>query len=343
MKNLSNWISKLQEKGKPAAFIKKRRELRAKPLYIFRWEVFFILSMITAIVILNMIPEWYVVPSKFKDATIFDTHPLFKNAAYQNVSIVLIVFFSLWTIFFVESSNYLGKYGSAIFILVPSMIWLMSDRGYMSRVMDMEQLINKITSWGFFAAVSIFMLAIMFKITIIKFTRDKRILIKYELLFNVIYRFMFMFLNVIIALIVSTKFINFGIITLDLSDPDSIGTGSEIMSPMYIGYIATISILCGFLLIILGVFKGFSIKAEIEMIKQYEAFKKTNKGKKLSVEHHNKAIEDLTVEFSIAKKKRKEIRTKDKLDPEELDKVVKKMDKIKEKIKVHKKNKKGEL
>lgn len=84
--------------------------------------MFVILGLIFLIAILNQIPNWIVKPLGNGKIDIHLSYPLRDNIAYTSFSVFTTIGVAIFIGVYTEMGKFAGKYGSALFILVPSFV-----------------------------------------------------------------------------------------------------------------------------------------------------------------------------------------------------------------------------
>lgn len=327
-------------------------EVKREPWFIHRWEVFFVFGIVGVLLVINMLPEWVTTERKNLLGGSGEYHPLFShplkhNKIYQNVSIVLTIVLSLWMTFFTEMGKYLGKYGSAIFIMMPSFLWLLSDRygdNMIKAIFEAESNIAWITFWGFISIFVLFLIKITFKFILYQFkdnSRNRYTEWRIEFASSLINRIFFMLLNFAAIFIVASRLMTYGSYTLGLvAEEKGVNhTSASGMLDKYVYFIAIIAVAASFLLVLVGLLQKFEWKAQKEIVekslkqtevdtslekelnKKYLSLDRALKTRVIKLNEANEGnnaktnINELTVEINVLKKE------------------LKKAKKIKEKIK----------
>lgn len=292
----------------------RSEEVKKEAWFIKRWEVFFVFAIVGLIWLINMLPHWVVV-DKTGSVDIagayhpLHSHPLKTSKIYQNISIILIIILSLWIVFFTEMGQYLGKYGSAIFILMPSFLWLISDRyglDIMKSIYEAESDIAHASSWAFLIVFGLFIFKVSAKFLIYEFSKSSHKLHtewKIEFVSSLINRIFFMLLNFATIFIVSSRLMTYGAYSLGLV-ADGDGTNpTDGLRDKYVYFIAIIAIAASFLLVFIGIVQKFDLKAQRVIIEKSLA----------KVEHDDAAIDELNTKYLSLDRaiKTREIKLKD--------------------------------
>lgn len=319
--------------------------------FIHRWEVFFVFGIVGALLLINMLPQWITADRKTVLGELGEyhalySHPLKHNIIYQNISIVLTIVLSLWMTFFTEMGKYLGKYGSAIFIMMPSFLWLLSDRygDDMTRaIFEAEKDIAWVTFWLFISIFTLFLIKITTKFFLYQFKSNadqKYVEWRIEFASSLINRMFFMLLNFSAIFIVASRLMTYGSYTLGLVT-DEVGVNHLYGSGLrdkYIFFIAIIAVAASFLLVLVGILQKFDWKDQKKIVQ--ESLNKKDHENNVSKELNSKylsldrALKTRVIKLNEVKDKKGNEFTVDELTVEisALKKEFKKAKKIKEKI-----------
>ena len=197
---------------------------RNKHWYIFKWEIWIALSLVFFIALLNQIPDWVTKPIvDNKGREILDpliSYPLRNDIVYNSVVIFFTVGVSIFIGVFTEIGKFAGKYGSAIFVLVPSLVWLLSDRAdnHAEHIVNTSNFLSTLLFWIVIALVVIFLFLTVAKLLMKRKINSSLYRMRIEFYYNYISRLIIVLLNVVIVLMLSFSLINYGVLSLHLAD-----------------------------------------------------------------------------------------------------------------------------
>lgn len=264
-------------------------EVKREPWFIHRWEVFFVFLIVGILLIINMLPQWVTENSKNILGQDGEYHPLLshpwkQSIVYQNIAMVLTVVLALWMIFFTEMGRYLGKYGSAIFVMMPSFIWLLADRsnGDMTKIIfEAERTIAWATFWVFIAIFGLFLIKMVVKFLTYEFngnSNSKYIEWRIEFTSSLINRMFFMLLNFCAIFIIASRLMTYGSYTLGLAVDEagtnhSAGLGDK---DKFVYFIAMVAVATSFLLVLVGIIQKFDWKTQRKLVEESLATKEVH-------------------------------------------------------------------
>lgn len=248
-----------------------------KDWHIYFWEVFVILFFMFIIMLFNQIPYWgetkYHIVDGAQKIDFIHSYELNSKFPYMTFSLFVSIGISIFIGIFTEMGQYAGKFGSALFVLVPSFLWLFSDRG--SDSVDELLAANKmIINNGFY--ISIASLGIMGIMQAIRFivifaSTNKWTVIKTEFWISYINRLLIILANIVMVLMLGTALLNYAISALDLAkipDDQKLPNGSfyDFQAENVVKYIAFVAILFAGIMVAIGVVSGLGDKE----IKKYQ-------------------------------------------------------------------------
>lgn len=206
----------------------RKEQVLTKKWFLFKWEIAIVIGLALLAVILNQIPVW----TSNVDAAGKETYPLRTDIIYSSISIFITVGIAIFIGVFTEIGKMAGKFGSAIFILVPAFVWVLSERKHdpmAEEIIRVGNLLGEIFFWMIIAVAIIFIVVTIIKMSVMSMTLTLETRLKIELLFNYFMRFLVVLVNVVIVLLVSYSFINYAIFSLHLADitPADAIPGSE--------------------------------------------------------------------------------------------------------------------
>lgn len=180
-----------------------------------------ILVAMFIVALLNVIPNWFI-DTRDVHGGIAEKYWLRNNIIYSSISVFLTIGVAIFIGVFTEMGKYVGKFGSAIFILVPALLWLFSERGEelegLEKVVEASKDAANIVFWItiafilFFALISIIYWFII--INILDPIRKER----FEYWNNFVYRLMLMIVNILIIIMMAYALINYALFSLHLGD-----------------------------------------------------------------------------------------------------------------------------
>lgn len=241
-----------------------------KDWFIFVWEGFIILSLTFLMMLLNQIPFWVTKEVGGVIDPIF-SYPLRDNIIYMSFSLFASIGISIFIGIFTEMGQYAGKFGSALFVLVPSFLWLFSDRGS-DNIVDIFSTSEFVIKNGFYLAI--ILLVVMAILQAVRFVvvfsvPDKWIVVKFEFWIAYLNRLLIIFANIIMVLLLGVALINYGIFSLNLADVEKTlpkDPGYDFQSSNFIMYIAFVAIVFAGIMVGIGVISSFGDKE----IKKYQ-------------------------------------------------------------------------
>lgn len=199
--------------------IKHKDNIKGKSWYFFKWEFLLILGATFIIALLNFIPNLFEDNNAVDDMS---KYYLRNDIVYSTISIFLTIGVAIFIGVFTEMGQYVGKYGSAIFVLVPALLWLFSERGHgaegMERVVSAANEASSVVFWvtvGFGVA---FVVIVIFYSLVIPNILDPKRKERMEYIQNFLYRLMLLVINILIVLLMSYALINYALFTLHLGD-----------------------------------------------------------------------------------------------------------------------------
>ena len=250
-------------KNKVKSYSKLDEEkLREKKWYIFKFEMFVILGLIFLIAILNQIPNWIVKPLGNGKIDIHLSYPLRDNIAYTSFSVFTTIGVAIFIGVYTEMGKFAGKYGSALFILVPSFVWLLSDRSdnRIDHILETNLFLGDFVFYSSIFLVSTFLIMMFVKFIIRRMMVAQNSKLRLEYYYNLVSRIIIILVNILIILILGYTLINYGLLSLHLADitpemkqkdPSLHGT-HNLHSEMFTTYIAIIAIFFALLMVSIG-------------------------------------------------------------------------------------------
>lgn len=195
--------------------------IKEKSWYFFKWEVWVILGLMLVVALLNVIPNWFVdTNAAHKD--ISTKYYLRNDIVYSSISIFITIGIAIFIGVFTEMGQYVGKYGSAIFVLVPALLWLFSERGHadlgLERVVQSAKDAADIIFWVTIGFLIMFAAGIVFYRLVIVHILDPIRKERFEYWNNFSYRMMLLVVNILIVVMMSYALINYALFTLHLGD-----------------------------------------------------------------------------------------------------------------------------
>lgn len=246
--------------------------VKSKDWFLYRWEIVVILLLSLLAALLNQIPNWVVEEFNGKIDPIH-SYPLRDNIYYSSFSIFITIGIAIFIGVFTEMGKFAGKYGSAIFVLVPMFVWLLSDRSdnHIDKILDTEKFLGTLIFWSIFSIVILFVIITVIKEIMIANYDAYKSKLRIEFIYNYINRFCVVMVNVLIVLMLGYAFINYGIFSLHLADnsPSDIAADPSIgpynlRSDSFTLYIAIIAVMFALLMVVIGLAKIFSSEYEEE-------------------------------------------------------------------------------
>lgn len=327
------------------------KDIQNQKWFINRWEVMFIFAIAFVILIINMIPEWIRTDLRHVEITgqltSYFGYPLKQSNWYQNFAMISTIILSLWILFFTEMGKYLGKYGSTIFIMLPSFIWLLQDRhvekNAIIELSASDHRIKNIAFWVFIAVSVAFTLKILIKSTILAIKsrnreRDWKIFF-FSSIFN---RGFFILLNFIVIFLMASTLTSYGVFSLGVAnDPLGDANPTADIKDKSAFFIAIVAVASAFLMILVGLARKFDYTMQKRII-AYQ-IKKENISSRQKVEI-NKKVRELKSAVSDREKTIRQFKHEKRSvinDPEfktvtmevsALKREIKKASKVKEKI-----------
>lgn len=249
----------------------RSKKLEEKKWYIFGWEFFVIMAFAFVAAMINQIPNWIVKPLDDGSIDPILSYPLISNIWYTSFSILFTVAASIFIGVYTEVGKFAGKYGSAIFVLVPSFVWLLSDRAddRIESIIETSIFLGKFIFWSIIALVSIFVSMLITKWILRHIMVSRRAKIKLEFYVNQINRFLLILVNILVVLMLGYSLVNYGLLSLHLSDitpemhkehPEWVNKTHNLHSEEFTTYIASIAIFFALLMVFIGLSNVFSSK-----------------------------------------------------------------------------------
>ena len=245
------------------------KSIENKTWYIFKWEIIVIIGAALLAALLNEIPNWYVKP--LEDGTIDPIHsyPLINNIYYNTISIIITVGISIFIGVFTEIGKFAGKYGSTLFVLVPSIIWLLSDRSdnRVEHIVETSADLGEGIFWGIIAVAIVFGILVIVRHVLRNQMVSVRDKIRMEFIINYINRFLLIIVNILIVLMLGYSLINYGILSLHLADitPEMKKMDSSLKnmthnlhSESFTTYIAIVATIFALLMVLIGLSTTFT-------------------------------------------------------------------------------------
>ncbi len=249
----------------------KTENVNGSTWFIFRWEVFVIIFATLFIVIINQIPNWIISPMKDGSIDPIFSYPLRDNIIYSSFSIFTTVGIAIFVGIFTEIGRFAGKYGSSIFILVPSFIWLLSDRAdnHIVEILQTTMFLGTTIFWSVVGLVGFLGLLMLLKKVLIFNVKLNSTKLKIEMVYNMFVRIIIVLINILIVLLLGIGFINYAIFSLHLADntPTQIAAASannlhigpyNLHSEKFTTFIAIIAVVFAILLISIGLIASFT-------------------------------------------------------------------------------------
>lgn len=197
----------------------REEQVLNKKWFLFKWEIVLVIGLALFAVILNQIPVWVVKPINGVIDPIH-SYPLANGIVYSSISMFLIIAIAIFIGVFTEIGKMAGKYGAAVFILVPAFVWLLSEREdeHLTRILETGRMIGEILFWTVVGIAIAFIVATFLKMLSASFAMALSTKLKIELFYNYFSRTLVVLINVLIVLLVSYAFINYALLSLHLAD-----------------------------------------------------------------------------------------------------------------------------
>ncbi len=217
-----NIMSKLfKSSHHKSVHLRHKDKIKQKSWHFFRWEVWVILVAMLVVALLNVIPNWFV-DHNDAHANISEKYYLRNNIVFSSISVFMTIGVAIFIGVFTEMGKYVGKYGSAIFILVPALLWLFSERGEeaegLENVVKAAKDAANIVFWITVGAIVVFALAsVFYYLTIINILDPIR-KERFEYWNNFLYRVMLLIINILIIIMMAYALINYALFSLHLGD-----------------------------------------------------------------------------------------------------------------------------
>lgn len=258
--------------GRSTRTIAREREaLHNRKWYIFKWEIMIVIGLAFFASLLNVIPNWIVKP--LGDGTIDPllSFPLRDNIIYTSISLFITIGVSIFIGVYTEIGRFAGKYGSAIFVLVPSFVWLLSDRGDndILHITNMSKILGTSIFYSMIALASVFIILTVIKIYWKNKYMSSTVRARAEFIYNYINRMLIVLTNILIVLMLGYSLINYGILTLHLADitPEMKALDPNLKESLYnlhsedfTTFIATIAMFFAILMVSIGLSNTFTSK-----------------------------------------------------------------------------------
>ena len=259
------WFRIVQQYKKSYA---RKTVVESKSWFLFQWQVILIIALGFFAALLNQIPNWVIVKLNGQIDPIH-SYPLRNNIIYSSFAIFIIIGISIFIGVFTEMGRFAGKYGSAIFILVPSFVWLLTDRtdNHIENILNTAKLLGNIIFWLLVAMILLF--AIMTAIIQIfaTFAKAYKTKLRIEFIHNYINRFNILIVNVLIVLMLGYAFINYGIFSLNLANntPTAMAANPnlgpyDLHSESFTIYIALVAVFFALLMVVIGLTHVFFMR-----------------------------------------------------------------------------------
>lgn len=201
--------------------IRHKEAIKEKSWHFFRWEVWVILIAMFIVALLNVVPNWFV-DTRDVHGSIAEKYWLRNDIVFSSISVFLTIGVAIFIGVFTEMGKYVGKFGSAIFILVPALLWLFSERGEeaegLEKVVEAAKNAADIVFWVTVAIILFFALASVVYYFVIINILDPIRKERFEYWNNFSYRLMLLLVNILIILMMAYALINYALFSLHLGD-----------------------------------------------------------------------------------------------------------------------------
>lgn len=251
----------------------RKTVVETKDWFLFRWEVVVIIALALFAALLNQIPNWVVKEFNGKIDSIH-SYPLRNNIYYSSFSIFITIGISIFIGVFTELGKFAGKYGSAIFVLVPSFVWLLSDRtdNHIENILNTAKFLGTIIFWTIMGIGILFVIMTAVKQVLATFVGAYKSKLRIEFIYNYINRFNIVIINVLIVLMLGYAFINYGIFSLHLANNSPADMAADpnlgpynLHSESFTIYIALVAVLFALLMVIISLTHILISKPEKEL------------------------------------------------------------------------------
>ncbi len=245
----------------------KKNVILSKSWYLFRWEIAAIVFLALLVALLNQIPSWVVKPLEDGRIDPILSYPLRDNIVYSSIATFLTIGIVIFVGVFSEIGQFSGKFGSAILILVPSFVWLLSDRSnnLIQEVLSMSSMLGTIIFWAVVTIAIAFVVMALAKQILASLSLATRVQLRIEFIFNYLNRMIIVFINILMVLLLGYVLINYGVFALHLADNsiqtqrDNPGIGTyNLHSESFTTYIAVITVVFGLMMVVIGLTNTFT-------------------------------------------------------------------------------------
>ncbi len=287
---LNSFLEALKNNKKYSKSEEREKTIIQKKWFIFRFEFMLIIILGFLSILINEIPNWAI------DATTKDPilrYPLKDNLIFSTISLSLIIFTAIFIGVYCEMGGFIGKFGASIFILVPSFLWLFSDRSsnLVEDLSTMTVFLSNILFWINLGLLLSFISLVIFRDFCIGNTKSEKKRNKYEIIFNFVYRLHIILINISMVLLLGISFVNYSVFSLHLADiPGQVGK-YDLHSEGMTTFITLVAISFALIMIIIGTSKTFKQKITKEEYEKTREIKiknklnsKMNKTQKLTME-----------------------------------------------------------
>lgn len=202
----------------------RKNVIQSKKWFFFRWEAALIIFATLLVALLNVLPNWIGngTAVDFGDHERYIPNTLRDNLVYSSISMGFTIIVAIFIGVYTEIGKYAGKYSSALFVLVPGLIWLFSDRedSHVEHIVAMSKALGSFIFWSAVTIVSLYAIFTLAKHLATVMVLADRTRERVEMWYNIFNRVAIICVNILIMLMLSYGLINYAIFTIHLCDVD---------------------------------------------------------------------------------------------------------------------------
>lgn len=250
---------------------RERNSLHNRKWYIFKWEIAIILGLAFFAALLNVIPNWVIKPLGDGSIDPLLSYPLRDNIIYTSIALFITIGVSIFIGVYTEIGRFAGKYGSALFVLVPSFVWLLSDRqdNDILHITETSKFLSSMIFYSIVSLVGLFTILTLIKMYWKTRYHSSTVRARAEFIYNYINRMNIVLINILIVLMLGYSLINYGVLTLHLADitpemkehdPALANTLYNLHSENFTTFIAITAMFFAILMVSIGLSNTFTSK-----------------------------------------------------------------------------------
>lgn len=212
----------------------RKNNIQTKKWFFFRWEAALIIFATLAVALLNILPNWIgdAKEVSFAGGDRYIPNSLRDNLIFSSISVGLTLILAIFIGVYTEIGKYAGKYSSALFVLVPGLVWLFSARSdsHIEHIMNMSKYLGSMIFWTTVAIASLYAIVTTIKHVAVVMVLADRTKERIEMWYNVFNRVNIVIINILIMIMMSYGLINYAVFTLHLCDrtPQELAENSKL-------------------------------------------------------------------------------------------------------------------